>query len=232
MAKLAEFELDLEQRLAQIQRRLERGVWRLKKLRPLPRPKKVNEDVPCDRQYYHLAVDDQVAWIAVANAIGPELDQLMPPWSYGNRIYRPAWYEHGEDRESTLEIGPYRHASGHLYRKFQHSWPLFRRHVALTARTMTRNLRLPADQKELDEADRLAVVAAKKEKLPYLEPSFWRAGDAIGTELHHASIDLKHFYPRLQTEAVLHGLGMAGATEDDRMRSLLKSMLPLPTRQV
>ena len=225
--ELAEFELDLERRLIGIKRQFERGVWRLKKLRPLPRPKKIRENVPFDRQYYHVAVEDQVAWIAVVNALGPELDQRMPPWSYGNRIYRPAWYEHGEDRQSTLEIGPYRHASGHLYRKFKHSWPLFRRHVALTARMMVRGSNLPSDREELDQADRLAAAAADKEGLPYLEPSFWELGRGkrIGTELYHASIDLKQFYPSLRTEAVLNGLAIAGAADDDRLHKLLIDML-------
>ena len=225
--ELAEFELDLEKRLIGIRQQFERGVWRLKKLRPLPRPKKIKDNLPVDRQYYHVAVDDQVAWIAVVNALGPELDQRMPSWSYGHRIYRPAWYEHGEDRQSTLEIGPYRHASGHLYRKFQHSWPLFRRHVALTARIMARDPRLPSDREELDQADRLAAAAADKEGLPYLEPSFWELGrgKAIGTELYHASIDLKQFYPSLRTDAVLNGLTVAGGADDDRLRKLLNDML-------
>ena len=222
--ELAEFELDLERRLIGIRRQFERGVWRLKKLRPLPRPKKIEDDVPIDRQYYHVAVDDQVAWIAVVNALGPELDQHMPPWSYGNRIYRPAWYEPGEDQQSTLEIGPYRHASGHLYRKFQHSWPPFRRHVALTARKMARAF--PADLEELDQADRLAAITAEKERLPYFQAGFWEPGrnQTRGTELYHASIDLKHFYPSLRTEAVLKGLASAGGV-DDRMQKLLTGMI-------
>jgi len=98
--ELAEFELDLEQRLLDIRRQFERGSYRLKKLRPLPRPKKIDEAGPVNRQYFHVAVEDQVAWIALVNAIGPELDKRMPPWSYGNRLYRPAWYETGEDRLS------------------------------------------------------------------------------------------------------------------------------------
>lgn len=69
-AELAEFELDLERRLLAIQRQFERGIYRLNPLRPLPRPKKIDiNGVPIDRQYYHATVDDQVAWIAVVNAL-------------------------------------------------------------------------------------------------------------------------------------------------------------------
>ena len=224
--ELAEFELDLERRLLSIQRQFEKGRYRLKKLRPLPRPKQVSKDnLPIDRQYYHVTVDDQVAWIAVVNALGPELDQRMPPWSYGNRIYRPAWYDQGEGRHSTLEMGPYRHASGHLYRKFQHSWPLFRRHVALTARTMARTQSL--DHEELDEPERLATASAKKAGLPYLQAEFWKRNEGAKESryLYHASIDLKQFYPNLRTKAVMKGLAAAATEEADPMQKLLTDML-------
>lgn len=223
MGELAEFELDLERRLLEIHRQFEHGRYRLKKLRPLPRPKKLQNDNPIDRQYYHVAVEDQVAWIALANALGPALDMEMPPWSYGNRLYRPAWYEKDESQESVLEIGPYRHASGHLYRKFKHSWPLFRRHVALTARVMAARRQLRHD--EMDESDRLAAASAEREKLPYLEAGFWALEAGTGTDLHHASIDFKQFYPTLKIEAVIAGLASAGEINDPRMQTLLADML-------
>ncbi|GLS41719.1 hypothetical protein GCM10010869_73160 [Mesorhizobium tianshanense] len=225
--ELAEFELDLERQLKLIFRQFETGRYRLKKLRPLPRPKKMKGETPIDRQFFHVAVQDQVAWIAVANALGPELDGLMPSWSYGNRIYRPAWYEEDEHQRSRLEIGPYRHASGHLYRKFQHSWPLFRRHVALTARAMVRGK--PLDRNDLDNADQLATASAEKEGLPYLRAEFWqrdaRAGK--GTDLYHASIDLKQFYPSIRSGAVLRGLTAASGAvdDDDPMRAIVEHML-------
>lgn len=225
LGELAAFELDLERRLLDIHRQFDRGSYRLKKLRPLPRPKKICDDLPVDRQYYHVALEDQVAWIALVNALGPELDKRMPPWSYGNRLYRPAWYENGKEAQSTLEIGPYRHASGHLYRKFQHSWPLFRRQVALTARTMVARRQLRSD--EMDETDRLAAASAEREDLPYTSLGFWpsKSGKDAGTELYHASIDLKQFYPTLKTEAVIKGLAVAGATEDPRITKLLIDMM-------
>lgn len=221
--ELAEFELDLEQRLLEIHRQFERGHYRLKKLRPLPRPKKLHNDSPIDRQYYHVAVEDQVAWIALANALGPMLDQKMPPWSYGNRLYRPAWYEKDESQESTLEIGPYRHASGHLYRKFKHSWPLFRRHVALAARVMV--ARRPLRNDEMDESDRLAVASAEREKLPYLNAGFWSSEVGTGSDLYHASIDFKQFYPQLKIDAVIAGLASVGAIDDSRIGAVLDDML-------
>lgn len=76
--ELAEFELNLEAELSAIRKKFISGTYRTSKLRPLPRPKKLSGDKQTDRQYYHVAVADQVAWIAVVNALGPELDQHMP----------------------------------------------------------------------------------------------------------------------------------------------------------
>lgn len=223
--EIASFELDLERRLLDIRRQFEKGSYRLKKLRPLPRPKKISEEQPINRQYYHVAIEDQVAWIALVNALGPELDLKMEPWSYGNRLYRPAWYEKGEERNSTLEIGPYRHASGHLYRKFQHSWPLFRRHVTLTARMMVLRRKLRAD--EMDDPDQLAAIAAEHANLAYFRTGFWpqHAGSGPKNDLYHASIDLRQFYPQLKIEAVIQGLGKGDAMADSRMAGLVTSML-------
>ena len=170
-AEVAAFEIDLEQKLRGIHRQFEEGKYKLRQLRPLPRPKKISNGQPIDRQYYHVAIEDQVAWIALVNAIGPELDQKMMPWSYGNRLYRPAWYEKDDAGQSELEIGPYRHSSGHLYRRFQHSWPLFRRHVTLTARMMVRRKELNRD--EMDMAEELATATAKKEELAYFQNGWW-----------------------------------------------------------
>ena len=225
--ELADFELNLEQNLHHIRKRFAKGIWRLRKLRPLPRPKKLREGRPLNRQYYHVAVEDQVAWIAIANAIGPHLDRQMPPWSYGNRLYRPAWYEETERQQSVLEIGPYRHASGRLYRKFQHSWPLFRRHVALTARTMARTLDLPSAWEELDQGERLAAAAAQRDGLRYLTSKFWVREESLpsGTRLFHASLDLKQFFPSIRTEAVLRGLVSSLSAHDEDLEKLMAQML-------
>ena len=225
--ELANFELNLEQNLVQIRSRFAKGSWRLTKLRPLPRPKTIRDGLPINRQYYHVAVEDQVAWIAIANAIGPELDLRMPPWSYGNRLYRPAWYEETEGKQSALEIGPYRHASGRLYRKFKHSWPLFRRHVALTARTMAQTLDLPSESEELDQGERLAAAAARRDGLRYLTQDFWVRGRSLasGTHLFHGSMDLKQFFPRVRSEAVLRGVVSSLPDVDERLEKLLAQML-------
>lgn len=221
-AEIAEFELNLEERLKDIRASLESGTYRTKKLLPVPRPKKIEGSETINRQYYHIAVEDQVAWLAVANALGPVLDNEMPPWSYGNRLYRPAWYQ-TEEQKSVLELGPYRHESGHLYRKFQHSWPLYRRHITLAAKTMVHQL----NREELDRSDELAAAAADAERLPYLNKEFWnRESESNSTDLFFGSIDLKQFYPSLSAEVVLSNI-VANIELDDVsfVTKLLKGML-------
>ena len=223
-AELAEFEINLERELATIHAQLESGTYKLRKLKPLPRPKKLDSDgKSVNRQYFHVSVRDQVAWIALANSLGPQLDQLMPSWSYGNRLYRPAWYEDDGAPVSKLEIGPYRHASGHLYRKFQHSWPIFRRHVALSAKYMVK----PITRENLvDETDQWALASAEKAELPYTKGDFWRRPQGV-TDLYHASIDLKLFYPSINSRSILRGFieFIPELKNDDHMVELLKRML-------
>lgn len=224
-AEIAAFELNLENELASIKNNFEQGNYKLKKLKPLPRPKKLVEGEAVNRQYYHVALRDQVAWIAVVNALGPELDQKMPSWSYGNRLYRPAWYEETDGTYSELEIGPYRHASGHLYKKFQHSWPLFRRHVSLTARSMVKTI----DREQLDDVgDQLALASAEKSALPYTTYQFWPSHiQGQAENLYYASIDLEKFYPNIKKNAVLSAFIdlVPEINEGDQIVKLLENML-------
>ena len=218
--ELLEFELDLESRLKRIHRQFLKGRYKLKPIKPVPRPKKLEDGKYINRQYHHISVDDQVAWIAVVNALGPALDKQMFPWSYGNRLYRSAWYE--EARESRLEIGPYRHASGYLYKKFQHGWPLYRRHISLTAKKMVGSI----EKLEESEPDQRAMEYAEKEGLPYLKEENYFKGrkNFSNTDLYYASIDLKQFYPSIPSNKILVEL-CQGRDIEEKLESLLRSML-------
>jgi hypothetical protein len=102
---IAEFESNLEAELANIRRQFVAGRYRISPLRPLPQPKKADSrERPQVRQAFWVTVADQVAWIAVVNVIGPSLEAKMPMWSYGNRLYRPAWIEEIEGK-SALRLG-------------------------------------------------------------------------------------------------------------------------------
>lgn len=220
-AEISRFEINLEDQLQSIRNDFSTGSYKPGPLRALPRPKKIQGGA-IDRQYFHVSVRDQVAWIAIINAVGPALDKKMPAWSYGNRLYRAAWYERSDNAASKLEVGPYRHASGNLYRKFQQSWPLFRRHVAMTAKNMVRKF----DPLELDQSDERAAAAAEADGLPYLETNFWNRSRR-GVELYHASLDLKEFFPSVSTDSVLRGFdfGIDAQSGKAEVLHLIKSML-------
>lgn len=221
--EVAAFDLDLMDQLRRIRKRFEAGTYSLKPIRLLPQPKKPDQNgVPRVRQSFEISVADQVAWIAILNALGPKIDRAMPGWSYGHRLYRAAWYEENNDGQSILTVGPYRHANGQLYRNFKHSWPLFRRHIALTARVMGRG---SIDPEQLDLGEQQAL--GQRDDIPYFSKDFWPKKEVNAEKIYAASIDLKHFYPSINTSAVLQGFisAIPELQSDDHMRRLISSML-------
>jgi hypothetical protein len=218
---IAAFELDLEHQLDAIAQGFIGLTYRLTPLILLPQPKKPDETGnPRLRQSFHVAVRDQVAWLALANVIGPTLDAKIPPWVYGHRLYKAAWFEEEENQEPRLALGPYRHSTGALYRKFKHSWPLFRRHISLTARRMVNAI---PHEEQLDSSERSAL---NYEDAPvYLNPRHWPA-DA-GPQLHYVSIDLEKFYPSIEKNAILVGLRrfLPDYATDAWLRSLVNRLL-------
>lgn len=224
-AELAAFDLNLEAELDSIREDLAAGRWTNQPLRLVPQPKKPDKQgQPRLRQYFEVGVRDQVAWTAIATVLGPELDRKMPAWSYGNRLYRAAWYEEevGEKRSSQLNIGPYRHASGYLYRHFKHSWPLYRRHISLAARRMVAD---PIDPAELDHGEYRALL--QTDGLAYLDPQHWIHPAPPGDRLYAASLDLMKFYPSVRTPAILGGFAahVEGYAEEPLLAGLLEQML-------
>lgn len=226
--EITAFELNLANELLNIQHGFRALSYALSPLRPLPRPKKLENGKALDRQYFHVPVRDQVAWIAMTNILGPRLDPLMPAWSYGNRIYRTAWFGTVEGRQSKkLEIGPYRHASGHLYRRFQHSWPLFRRHIVRTARLMAGIRSEGPTITEEDQAEEKAFFVGQADNLAYFKPNFWRKPKSPRRqELHHASIDLEKFFPSISRTAIVAALtSILPETDRHNFHILLSKML-------
>jgi hypothetical protein len=218
---VAAFELDLEGQLRSIGRDFDRGRYRLEPLILLPQPKKPDEDgTPRLRQSFHVGVRDQVAWIALVNVIGPLLDSQMPAWVYGHRLYKAAWFEEFDDGDTRLALGPYRHSTGALYRKFKHSWPLFRRHVSLSARTMVSGF---DSDVELDAAEQAALTY--EDRPAYLSPDWW--APVAQSALHYVSIDLKRFYPTVKQSAIISSLRayLPDYQEDEWLQSLVERML-------
>jgi hypothetical protein len=201
-AEVMEFELHLDSELRGIANQLKRKKYRTSPLKPLPQPKACDENRrPRVRQAFWVRVRDQVAWLAYVNVAGPLLDLQMPAWSYGNRLYRSAWFEES-DGKPRLKIGPYRHSAGRLYRPFQQSWPLYRRYVYLTIRQMAS----PQTRAEIEigEAENRLLQIEQSggfahRRLAYLLDGYWQATSKAPC---WAGIDLKKFYQSIDLGAL------------------------------
>jgi len=135
--ELAEFEANLVDQFESIRKGLKAGSFETSPIRPVAFPKAPDDNGPRNRQSFWIAPRDQVTWLAVLNIIGPYLDYVMPFWSYGNRLYVSVFYEPNVNIEKMeLKFGWYRHTSKYTYRKWNQSWPMYRRHIAITARIM------------------------------------------------------------------------------------------------
>lgn len=222
--EVALFDLELERNLGEIGEALRAGDYRCDALRFLPQPKRQDDDGnPRMREAFLPTVRDQVAWMAVLNAIGASYDVRMPGWSYGNRLYRAAWYEREADGRTLKEllVGPYRNTTGHTYRRFKHSWPLFRRHLSLVARAVALNR--PLEKKDLAETEEGAWHMGRtgSTRLEYFDGL---NGRREGTKLYHATFDLENFYPSLTSENVMNGLGSLGVL-DPKVTGLIETMM-------
>ena len=209
--ELAGFEVELERNLQSIAMEIRKGRYRLRHLRPMAFPKNPTKDGEQQvRQYFHVAVRDQVAWTAVVNVIGPILDPLMPAWSYGNRLFRSIWVDE-EGGVRRRKIGHYRHSSGRIYLPFGQSWPVFRRHIFLSTSAMaakhgeqSSSQLTEEDAKELSLQEQLRA----EHRCPFVRKEYWNERQpAAGKEsLFWCSVDLEKFYPSLKLSVIHHNI--------------------------
>lgn len=226
--EVASFELNLQKNLDAIRKDMLGCKYRLAPIRPMPfpKPKGVNGKQRI-RQYFHISIRDQVAWVAIVNVIGPFIDKEMPAWSYGNRLHRSIWVEEGVDGKKIRKIGRYRHSSGKIYLPFQQSWPIYRRHVFLAARAMSngfsRNNVSEEDQLEFD----LVSSLRRRYQCRYIFENFWKYKASKGKEkLYWCSIDLEKFYPSIRNEIVVENiLKLVPAEWGQDIKQLLRKML-------
>jgi len=201
--EVAKFEANLKQEFDRIIGHFKSLTYQMGDIRPLPHPKEPDENGNVQaRQSFWIQVRDQVAWIAFVNIVGPWLEEKMPPWSYGNRLYRSVWIDETEDDKHYVKLGWFRHTAGHIYRKFKQSWPVYRRHIFLTAKAMAKVL----DPDDLDEPE-LRVLKAEKyfsarDKLPYLKTGYWGGNSVKRDNLYWAGIDFKKFFPNIRLNCV------------------------------
>ncbi|MBN2776529.1 MAG: RNA-directed DNA polymerase [Bacteroidales bacterium] len=235
--ELAEFEINLNAELSKIKEEILEGTFQLNKIKPIPFPKgyDTEKEEARTRQTFLFAVRDQVVWLAVVNIIGPELDYQMPSWSYGNRLFISVWYEN-ENNKDVIKFGWYRNSHGNIYRKWNQSWPLYRRHISLTTRIMANAKSFNEDPiKAIDEnieevAEKIAFenneLTNNHLKVEYLTKDYWEK-DANFKKLYWASIDLEKFYPKTKVGVILKNIKTyyLGNVPDVKFEKLLSELL-------
>lgn len=229
--ELASFEADLYNKLEEIKLELKKGDYVLSTIKPLPFPKGCDIDGKSRvRQTFEISVKDQVVWMAVVNIIGNSLDYIMPWWSYGHRLYLPVW----KNKDEKWELGWYTHSKGILYRKWNQSWPLFRRNVSLTAKIMcydkfTKQDENNIDNVELDGAEQ--NVYNNNQLLPdhfkskYLENDYW--GQKSAKSLFWGTVDFSKFYPQIKRSVIISNIlkYVDRASFDNEFVNLLKRLM-------
>lgn len=230
--ELALFEANLYQNLEDIKEKIKSGSYSLSTIKPLPFPKSCDKitGIQRVRQTFDIRIKDQVVWMAVVNVIGNSLDYQMPWWSYGHRLYVPVW----KNENDRWVVGWYTHSKGQLYRKWNQSWPLFRRNISLTAKIMCSKKAENSDLDIIDSDiydDAEKVVCENNKSLPerfkskYLEKNYWGARSA--NNLFWGTIDFSEFYPKIKRSAILKNIlkYTLNAEEDTEFKILLTRLM-------
>lgn len=232
-ADLASFEVNLGRELRSICEDLGSGRFRISPIRPMAFPKNPDENGdPRVRQYFHFAVRDQVAWVAVVNVLGGYVDTQMPVWSYGNRLFRSTWIEEDLHGNKIRKVGPYRHSSGRVYKSFQQAWPLFRRHIALAVSAAARG---HANEENLDDDEREELRLQQRmhlpDRCPFVLADYWTSlpTDLDKSDVYWASVDLEKFYPSIPIASCVDAISQSvPAALRQEVYQLLKTLTQLP----
>jgi hypothetical protein len=235
--EFARFEANLDSEFESIRNDINAGKYVISPIKPVGFPKSPKDGEIKTRQTFSLSVRDQLVWIATVNIIGPELDMLMPFWSFGNRLYRSVWYDTSSGVDE-LKFGWYRHSVGFLYRKWNQSWPRYRRTVSITTRVMAFSQKFKNDQtnfikeilSDLQEINELEQNINLPENLSvkYWNKEYWEK-DLTGN-VFWASLDLEKFYPSIKLDYILKCFSKYLSPEviSEELLLFLKSLMQFP----
>jgi hypothetical protein len=218
---VADFSCNLEDNLLDVAAELSSGKYRLSPLRLAPQPKhKVSRALPPPmREVFWLEPRDQVAWLAIANVIGPLLDIKMPPWSYGNRL---------SDGLGPRRLATNRAPADSFVWSPSESWPVFQRHIVLTAR---HRLSGQVDPGALSVDERLAWQLEMNQppemRLPYWQVEASRSEMIMGNRVHFAAFDFRSFSKSIHVTDVERNLlaNLPQLQDDPVLTSLIPCML-------
>lgn len=229
--ELSSYEAILSSNISRLLNDIKNETYTPHAIEPLPFPKKNDSDgKERIRQYFKIHIDDQIVWMAITNIIGSFLEEKMPFWSYGNRLYRPVWFDNG-----TVVKGSYTTTSEHIYRKWNQSWPFYRRHISMTIKTMAFNKKFTKEK--LTDTREIEIYEQEEKdnwkEFIYLNQDFWEIKN--NQNLYWAGLDFKNFFPSINVNKVIEVIENAlvrndGTARDDRdlILNTLRKMFKFP----
>ena len=201
------YKFQLRYKLADLSKRLVDGVYHLQPLRPLPFPKGVSKSGEKRvRQFFHVAIEDQLVWIAYCNVIAQFVEKHMPGWSYGNRTNVRVWYVYTDYGKRSLKVGNYRNTTESIFKKWENSWPRYRKNLSLTIKRMTFGEDTD-DKNHYDEEELQLLEDNEKfaeQRLCYLDNNYFKK--LTDKRLYWAGIDLEKFYPSIDRKLITENL--------------------------
>lgn len=239
--ELAKFEINLENELNSIKTEIENASYRMHPIKPASSPKSPDENGPRARQMFHFSVRDQVAWLAVVNIIGPALDYQMPFWSYANRLYISIFFEDevkNNKIKKKIKFGWYRHTTKNIYRKWNQTWPRYRKNIALTAKIMSKRNQYKKNENDFieneltEEHDKNDILNNNELpnfiKIKYFDKNFWKKSKI--SDVYWAGIDLEKFFPKINLNFIYNNYKKYFPEEkqSNELDNLINNMLIFP----
>ena len=223
MMEFYAYKFQLKDKLVDLHKRLVSGTYQMQPIRPLPFPKgpavirtKGKDDAGNEieiedtelrvRQYFHVSIEDQLVWIAYCNVIAQFVERRMPGWSFGNRTDVRVWYK-DKDGRRELQVGNYRNTRNSIYKRWNHTWPRYRKLLSLTIKLMCKDGNTKRKVAELTEEEQQMLRDNEQypeQKLYYLEDKYFDKFD--GDQLYWAGIDIERFYPNIDRKLIKENL--------------------------
>ena len=188
--ELSRWRLHPEAMLRELGEELCSGTWVPGCWRQVPYPKKGARL----RHYMMPTVRDQVAFMAHMVALGPILDQQIASFAFGNRWYRPIYWNNRQN-PPKWEHRPYPLLTKRIYLSYGRSHGLFRRVAHWTVATMT-NSKIDMDS----PSNRVQLPEDHAGALPKWTSKDWWLGTNEIYRAYWAALDIELAYPSVRID--------------------------------
>lgn len=188
--ELSRWRLHPEAMLRELGEDLRNGKWAPGCWRQVPYPKKGARL----RHYMMPTVRDQVAFMAHMVVLGPILDQQIANFAFGNRWYRPIYWNNRQN-PPKWELRPYPLLTNRIYLSYARSHGLFRRVAHWTVARMT-NAKIDAEA----PSNRLQLPEDYADALPKWTSNSWWQGTNKKHRAYWAALDIELAYPSVRID--------------------------------